>query len=893
MISPAAFSDAFVGRQEELELLGDAFRSACDGRSRFVRIEGEAGIGKSRLVREFSARLGDTALIAVGGCVEQIRRPYLPIEQVLERLGRRPRLPAPYDGRTHAEERAAYFQGVAEAIEKESARKPLAIVIEDVQWADDATIDLLRYLTTAIEDARVLVIITVRTATMLTSPALAALRLSLLRVRGPSIVLRGLRRFDIRNLIGNVVRDHATEIPLQTINTIESLCDGNPLFAEELTRIAIDSGEIVLGTASPLTAHAMLSERLATFSEDERNVLVRAAIVGQHFDAGFVAEIAGTTTDRVLATMQRALDHELVVADRVHPHRFAFRHSLIRQVLADRLVLGLAAPLHLRIARGIENGQHASKRAAELAFHYSEARVADKARYYNELAAQAAWDVYAYRDAIHFYSAALQWEYPPGLARAAIYERLGTLLYIEGVGEEPARWFERARAEYEQIEDEIGYCQALLMIADQRWVDARTSEGAQAASEAAARLERLGETRPWLSATLSVARYAVTLGDAQRAAALLDDIGRRHAHFDASLNVAFYEVRAETRAALGQAAGALADGARAVRLARETGSSELVAQVENNVALVAADLGELELAGEHHRNALAEAHRTGLLWRVAYCALNYAQTLAWGGELTRARAMVLEALDCGVTTATFKTKAAAVGVPLALALNDRALLLACSDERALEFARQSGEIQRVAAGGAAYAELLRAQGDAARARATLTETVACVVTSHRAWNLWSYVALCGRPPDVERAREILGRSTGRPRMMRAHRLLLEGHYAAAERVFARLGFRWHAALCAELAGDRERARQSYEAMGAVRDAARLAEPHVAGKTATGLTARQTQIAELVAQGEINRTIAARLHISEHTVEHHLTGIFARLGVKSRAQLIARWIASRS
>ncbi|HZY98929.1 MAG TPA: AAA family ATPase, partial [Candidatus Baltobacteraceae bacterium] len=637
MISPAAFSDGFVGRQEELEQLSDAFRNACDSRSRFVAVEGEAGIGKSRLVREFAARLGDIASVAIGGCVEQIRRPYLPVEQVLERLGRRPRLPAAYDGRTHAEERAAYFQGVAEALEREATRKPLAIIIEDVQWADDATVDLLRYLTTAIEEARVLVILTLRNPTMLANPALASLRLSLLRVRGSSIALRGLRRYDVRNLIAKLVRDRAPELPLQAIAKIESLCDGNPLFAEELTRIAIDSGEIVLGTSAPLSAHAMLSERLATFSEDERSVLVRAAIVGQHFDAGFVAEIAGTTTDRVLATMQRALDHELVVADRVHPHRFAFRHSLIRQVLAERLVLGLAAPLHLRIARGIENGQQASKRAAELAYHYSEARVADKARYYNELAAQAAWDVHAYRDAIHFYSAALQWEYPPGLARAAIYERLGTLLYIEGVGEEPARWFERARTEYEQIEDEIGYCQALLMIADQRWVDARTSEGAQAAQEAAVRLERLGETRPWLSATLSVARYAVTLGDVDRAAELLGEIGRWQAHFDAPLNIEFYEVRAETRAALGHSKSALADGARAVELARETGSSELVAQVENNVALVAADLGELELAAEHHRTALAEARRTGLLWRVAYCALNYAQTLAWSGELTRAR----------------------------------------------------------------------------------------------------------------------------------------------------------------------------------------------------------------------------------------------------------------
>jgi DNA-binding NarL/FixJ family response regulator len=80
-------------------------------------------------------------------------------------------------------------------------------------------------------------------------------------------------------------------------------------------------------------------------------------------------------------------------------------------------------------------------------------------------------------------------------------------------------------------------------------------------------------------------------------------------------------------------------------------------------------------------------------------------------------------------------------------------------------------------------------------------------------------------------------------------------------------------------------------MGASRDAARLSSAPVLKPKSSGLTARQAQIAELVARGEMNRTIAALLHISEHTVEHHLTMIFARLGVKSRAQLIAHYAST--
>ncbi len=903
MISYASSAD-FVGRSEELQMLDEEFRSACEERSRFVTLEGEAGIGKSRLIREFAQRIGDAAVVASGGCVEQIRRPYLPIEQVLERFARRPqRLPAAGEGRAHAQERAAYFEAVAETLRRESTRKPIVIVVEDVQWADDASIDFLRYLAGSLGDARVLVVVSFRTDRIMRNPPLSALRSTLARVRGSTLTLRALRRRDVKNLVGRLARAHAADLRPELVAKIESLCDGNPLFAEELTRIAIENGAIALGENLPLSAQAMLSERLATFSEEERGILIRAAIVGQQFDAAFVAEIAGAELSVVLETAQRGVDHELLFADRDGAHRFTFRHTLVRQALADQLVLGLAAPLHLRIARAIEHEADPQRRAPELAYHYSEARVAEKARHYHELAAEAAWDVYAYRDAIRFYSAALDWEYPPGTKRAAIYERLGTLLYTEGVGEEPARWFELARKEYESLGNAIGASHALLMIADQLWVDARTAESLRAAAEAAVALERLGETRLALQAKLSIARYAITLGNSVQACAQLRVLERLHERFDAGLSATFYEVRAEARAATGDGIGALADGARATRLAAATGSSELIAQVENNVALVAADLGELELAGEHHRRALAEAHRTGLMWRVAYSALNYAQTLAWKGELGRARALVAEAMECGVTTATFETKAAAVGIPLALALNDRALLAACSTDGALAAARRSNELQRIASTGAAIAELLAAQGGAAEARDVLAETVAALPHGHRAWKLWLAVGMLGRAGDVAIARSLIAGSTGRPRMMRAHAVLLaalaarsaadesrmQRLAATAERLFAAMGFRWHAALCAELAGDHQRARETYAAMGAVRDAERLAGDRGPEQKSSGLTARQAQIADLVAQGEINRAIAARLHISEHTVEHHLTGIFARLGVKSRAQLVAKWV----
>jgi tetratricopeptide (TPR) repeat protein len=800
MISLAPYSDAFVGRHRELELLHEESRS--NRGARFIAIEGEAGIGKSRLVREFVQQLENTA-VAFGQCVEQIRRPYLPIEQLLEGFARRlQRPPVTREGRAAAQDRAAYFEDVADAFRREAMRKRVVLVLEDVHWADETSIELLRYLTSALSDAPILVIMTMRPFGSLENPALAALRLSLQRARGTAMTLNGLRRNDTRTLIARMSAKLGKELEPQLVTRIETLCDGNPLFAEELTRIVVDNGEISFASNMPLSAQAMLSERLSTFTEAQRGILVRAAIVGQTFSAAFVAEIAGIAEEDVLATAQRAFERDILLRERARPGVFTFRHSLIRQALADQLVVALAAPLHLRIAEAIEQSDSADARADELAHHYGEARDAERARRYYERAAQSAWTNYAYRDAIRYYIEALKWEYPAGRERAAICERLGMLFYIDGVGEEPLRWFRRAHQEYENLGDAAGMAYVLLLIGDQQWVDARTSESLRSATEAAAKLERLGKEQLSTDAMLSVARFAITLGNAQQAAAQIRSLARRYKRFEPRQRAAFHEIRAEIGGALGDAREALADSEQAVQFAAQTGSNELIAQTENNAALVAFDLGELDRAISHHERALEEAHRTGLMWRVGYSAITYAQTLMWRGDLKKARTHVIEALECGVTTATFKTKVAAVGIPLALMMNDRQLLAACADEEALEFAERSHELQRIASVGAAFAELRASQGSASEAETIIANAITSIPHGHRAWNLWITAGTCGRPEDVALARTLLAGSTGRSRMLRAHAVLLaalgtrNGDEArvvrlatVAKRLFALMGFR--------------------------------------------------------------------------------------------------------
>jgi DNA-binding CsgD family transcriptional regulator/tetratricopeptide (TPR) repeat protein len=903
VISELAGYDGFVGRREEMAFLYEAFGHVRDERSRFVAIEGEAGIGKSRLIDEFAASIASEAAVASGQCSEQIRSPYRPFSAILSGVDTRGvrRAFEPRERRGNAAEKAAFFESTARVLERSAQRKPIVAVVEDLQWADSATLELLKFLVQRLAAARVLLLVSLQTEGAANNFALAAFRHHAARNRGASVRLRGLHRNEIRYLVTQRLARLGVAIPSDALAQIESLSEGNPLFAEELAHVVRESGGLNLATHAPLSLQAMLSERLTPLSERERAVLVRAAIVGRHFDAAFLAKIVDLPLENVLGVLQRAVEAGIVLDSPASPAEFTFRHAMIRQALADQLIVGLAAPLHIRIAQELEILPDAEPRAAELAYHWAAARVADRARFHNERAAEAAWNLFAYRDAIGFYSMALRWDYPPGLQRATVYEHLGTLLYIEGCGEEPTVWFEKSRVEYERLDNLVGMSHALLRLADQYWVDARTAESLDAAARASAMLETLGKPTLSAEAILSLARYSITLGDVELAQAQLSSAEVLSVHFDASLRASFHEVRAETHAASGKAEEALSDCRVASRLANNTGVSELIAQVENNFALVAADLGESSLAVERHEIALAEARRTSMSWRVAYSALNYANTLMLGGELKRARILVWEAIESAVTTATFKTKAASVGIPLALLLNDRQLLEACADDAAPAYAARSREIQRIASVAAAFAELRFAQGALDEARALVAQAVEFIPRPHRCTSLFLHIAVAGDTQARQWATRMLSISGMRPRLGRACRLLFQalaaGDHPAprtrrmaaiAATAFSAIGWRLYEARALEAAGQTADALARYLQMGDVRDAERLRTARSSeGDGLVVLSPRQMEVARLVADGQTNRSIAQRLRISEHTVEHHLSTIFARLGLRSRSALAAR------
>jgi DNA-binding CsgD family transcriptional regulator len=905
MIAQPVGSETFVGRRDLLAALQSEFRLVRDSCARIVMLEGDLGSGKTRLVAELLERLGDRVGVAVGRCEAALARPYLPFAALLERLESRARGRVSALGRAnaaHAADESAFFESVAGALAREAARKPLVLVVEDVHWADAGTLALLGYLFGELRRAPILVVVTYRLDDAAVERKLAGVRSAAARAGAATVRLTGLARNETRHLLQRAAAARGARVPPEILAQIEDVAEGNPLFAEELLAVALEHGRLRVDRDVPLTARAVAAERLAAFDAPERDVLVHAAIVGRAFEAPFLAALVERPLAQVAAVLQRAV--ACGVLEPAGADRCRFRHELVRRVLADELIFTLAAPLHVRVATALE--ALGSAPPADLAQHWAAAHLPERARRYFEAAADAAYRDRAYRDAVRYYSEALRCNYPRGAERAALYEQLGTVLYLDGCRDASLPSFARSREELAALPDALGAARALLLIADQQWVDARTTESVASATEAADALAQLGRPDLAAQAALAVARFEITLGRRDAAA---DELARLDASAGAltpHLRANFSEIRAEVHAAYGATGAALHACAVAARLARHTGDLELVAQTENNAALVACDLGELACASRHHRRALDAAQRSGTPWRFAYTALNYARTLTLAGALAEARAQVETALETGVDTPTFITKAASVGIPLALLLDDRALADACADARALDVAYGSGEIQRIGSVAAAFAELHAARGERALARTVVRRALDTLPHLHRCWALAIATARSGDAADAARMRDLLARSHGRPRVVRAHRLLLDAfaqpegarervrRARLAERHFAALGWLPHRALALELAGDAPAARAAYAAMGAAaRSTARDTAPAAGDDRLRALSARQRQIAELIALGATNRAIAGRLHISEHTVEHHVSNVFARLGLRSRAQLTALVVSSRS
>ena len=500
-----------VGRTDELDQLLSAFERMERGRTQVVSLVGEAGTGKSRLIAEFLARLdadgrlartavrraacsslgeptygvfgalfGEAYQVEPADSLDVARRK---LAAGLNSLG------APVlsyvlglEGEVHPDIEPEQLQrqivlAARALVERRVEREPLLLLVEDLHWADIASVDLLRQVVDQLPDRPLMVLLSHRPDT--TPPLVTRAAQSVIRVAP-------LSTDETRALVAGFFGASADLEQLQDF--IAGRSGGNPLFAEEIVRSLVgrgllhrEGGRWTCATVSeavvPPTLHGLLLSRVDGLPVAARRLLQEAAVLGATFDGALL---------RAVATEPGAIDAELArlaEADFVQPlgpwherTRYRFTHALVHEVVYQNLLLSRRTELHERVGRALE--QAAGPRPERLSdlealgHHWSLS--ADKLRGARYLVAAGDWAraVYANDDAIRHYDRALQTlaECPGGGGDArTAHERLADLLGLTGRRAEALAHYEAVRKDSERDGDRVAAARVQRKIGGLYW----------------------------------------------------------------------------------------------------------------------------------------------------------------------------------------------------------------------------------------------------------------------------------------------------------------------------------------------------------------------------------------------------------------------------------------
>jgi DNA-binding SARP family transcriptional activator len=503
-VVPPAAPGGLVGRDAQMEVVDRALAGTSAGQGRVILVAGEPGIGKTRLAEEAIRRARDSGVTVAWGRSDQDAGapPFWPWTQVLrDLLGDGSGRPPPVES-AHTAELARILpelaggapQTAAPVVDPEAARfrlcqaatatllrltrgRRLLVVLDDLQWADVASLRLLSHLAPALADAPIVVLVTYRDRTLDGGEALGDTLAELARTAPVDrLQLAGLEVADVAHIMAS----HAgTDPDDELARLISDRTGGNPFFVIEVLRLLGTNGwpERTTSEAASLVAQQVpagvrdvLRRRLSGLPDQTRTVLLVAAVIGQEFDLEVIRDVTGVDDDDALAAVELTVSAGLVVEDPATVGRFRFAHALIREAIYGEISRARRARLHARVGQAlVDHRSDDAEHVLQLAQHWWLAAPvvgAEQAIPHVIAAAELCLDTFAHEEAERQLRRSLDLlaTAAPTDGRAAselaVQRRLGTLLVqLHGSGCEHA-WacFTRAR----ELADQLGDTPALL-----------------------------------------------------------------------------------------------------------------------------------------------------------------------------------------------------------------------------------------------------------------------------------------------------------------------------------------------------------------------------------------------------------------------------------------------
>ena len=461
--APPGGAPVLVGRQVELALLRKALDQAARGERRLLVVSGDAGVGKTTVVDRFVAELGPDpeVWVARGQCLEQYgeSEAYLPILDALGRVARDERgrelrhtlrrhapswasqLPilaardadAPSRGDALGTRPTRMLRELSDALEVVTQARTLVLVLEDLQWCDRATVDVLAFLARRREAARLLVIGTVRAAELIVHHHPLRAVLHELQANGlcEEVAVELLVAADVAAYVAARFPGAPAADLHRLATRIHRRTEGNALFMVNVVNDLVAGGEVawrdgrwqVSGAVDavaervPLGLQDLIGQRVQALDPTARRVLEAASVAGDEFAVASVGAALGEEAEAVEDVCEQLAGQGVMIAeagvaewpDGSLTGRYRFLHALYRHVLYHGVSAARRVRLHRAIGLREEAGfgAGAAERAAQLAMHFTRGREPLRALGYHELAVAAALDRQAAHEAVAQCGAAL------------------------------------------------------------------------------------------------------------------------------------------------------------------------------------------------------------------------------------------------------------------------------------------------------------------------------------------------------------------------------------------------------------------------------------------------------------------------------------------------------